>query len=249
MSPNAKVSDGAKMQTTTISSFRFEGAPAQLWAFSQMQFARAPLKRTPGVSFCKLMGSGTGESFHPRPNFGVYAILLIWQSNEAAIKGLAESKVIAGYRSRATESFTVFLQAHKAWGQWDGGMPFETAGKGEREVQPIGVLTRATLHKGVLYDFWKSVPAVSDELKNEPGLLFKLGMGEVPWVQQVTFSIWRNTKDMHAFAYRSRAHSDAIRQARERGWFKEGLFARFSIVGAEGTWEGRSPIIETEKVL
>lgn len=232
------------MQTVTISSFRFDTFAAQLWAFGQMQFARGPLKRTPGVTFCKLMGSGTGESFNPRPNFAVYAVMLIWETPDAAAAGLQESPVLARYRANAAECFTVTLQAQNAWGLWDGIQPFEATDDRQAPAKPIGIITRATLKKGVLLDFWKSVPDVSDQLKHETGLMFKLGMGEVPWVQQVTFSIWRDVKDMHAFAYRSPAHSTAIRLAREGNWFKEDLFARFRIVDAQGTWNGASPLRE-----
>lgn len=236
------------MQTTTISCFRFEGITAKLWAFSQMQFARGPLARTPGISFCKLMGSGTGESFHPIPNFGVYAVLLVWPSMADARKGVADSTVLDDYRKNATEHLTVFLQAQSASGRWDGLAPFDPNGTNAPEARPIGVLTRATLRKGNLYEFWKSVPSVSDSLKDEPGLIFKLGMGEIPWVQQVTFSIWRDAKDMRKFAYRSGAHADAIRLAREGKWFKEDLFARFRIVASEGTWAGQRLSLEAAKI-
>mgnify|MGYP001606569730 FL=1 len=236
------------MQTTTISCFRFESVAAKLWAFSQMQFARGPLARTPGVSFCKLMGSGTGESFHPIPNFGVYAVLLVWPSMADARKGLADSTVLANYRKNAAEHLTVYLQTQSAWGLWDGLAPFDPNDTDAPETRPIGVLTRATLRKGNLYEFWKSVPSVSDSLKDEPGLIFKLGMGEIPWVQQVTFSIWRDAKDMRKFAYRSGAHADAIRLAREGKWFKEDLFARFRIVASEGTWAGKKLPLEPAKI-
>jgi spheroidene monooxygenase len=232
------------MQTTTISFFRFESTPAKLWAFSQMQFARGPLRRTPGVSFCKLMGSGTGESFHPKPNFSVYAILLIWPSHEAARFGLSHSAVLARYRNRSAESLTVVLQAQMARGLWDGAAPFQFEDESGYDAKPLGVLTRATLKTNILLDFWKTVPTVSDELAEERGLLFKLGMGEVPWLQQVTFSIWKDEKDMYAFAYRSPAHREAIRLARHHQWFKEDLFARFRIVGVEGTWDGSVPVKE-----
>lgn len=232
------------MQTTSISFFRFDTAATKLWAFGQMQFARGPLNRTAGVSFCKLMGSGTGESFDPRPNFGVYAVLLVWPTREAAASGIASNPVLARYRGKSAENFTVTLQAQNAWGMWDGAQPFEVDKGLDSGARPIGVLTRATLNKGVLLDFWRSVPDVSNELKCHSGLMFKLGMGEVPWVQQVTFSIWRGAGDMRTFAYKSGAHSDAIRLARQGNWFKEDLFARFHIIGAEGTWEGRSPLME-----
>lgn len=230
------------MQTTTLSCFRFETADTKLWAFGQLQFARGPLRRLPGVSFCKLMGSGTRRSFHPWPNFGVYAILMVWPSEKAARVGLTESRVFQRYCARATESLTVFVQAEHARGTWDGRPPFEVGTDQASESGPIGVLTRATLRMNRLVDFWRSVPAVNDSLGRRESLLFGLGMGEVPWLHQVTFSIWRDVEAMREFAYRSGAHREAIRRSRHGQWFREELFARFRIVGAEGTWDGRSPL-------
>lgn len=232
------------MQTTTLSCFRFDTRAAKAWAFTQMQFARGPLKRTPGVSFCKLMGSGAGESFDPKPNFGVYAILLVWPSDQAARDGLASSPVLARYRDMAAESLTLRFAPLECWGAWDGTQPFAPIpdAPSTAAVQPLGVLTRATLRTSALRDFWASVPDVSADTAGHPDILFKLGMGEIPWVHQVTISIWTDAKAMRAFAYKSGAHADAIRKARDHAWFKEDLFARFSVLGCEGTWSGRHPL-------
>ena len=42
-------------------------------------------------------------------------------------------------------------------------------------------------------------------------------------------------------------HAKAIRAVREGGWFKEELYARFTVLGSAGTWEGRDPLAETER--
>lgn len=225
---------------TTISFFRLEGAKARAWAFGQMQFARGPLNRTPGVSFCKMMGSGSGESFDPKPNFGVYAIMLVWPDADTARHGLASSPVLQRYRDQAFEHATVLLDTLHCRGLWDGAQPFGPGVENPVLPSPVGVITRATLKRRKLMQFWKSVPGVSKALAVDPSVLFKLGMGEVPWVQQVTFSMWANPSDMQAFAYREGPHRDAIMQVRQESWFKEDLFARFRILAWDGTWHGRS---------
>ena len=50
-------------------------------------------------------------------------------------------------------------------------------------------------------------------------MLFKIGIGEVPLLQQVTFSIWPDTASMAAFARADGPHARAIRAVREGGWF------------------------------
>jgi len=229
------------MQTVTLSTFRFAGAVNRTWAFTQMQMARGPLGRIPGIGFHKLFGSGSGASFHPRPNFGVYAILATWPSLDAAQKAWAEADVFRRYRAHAEENFTAFLTPIHAMGQWDGQEPFVPA-RQETMPRPLGVLTRATIKSGGLFDFWKAVPSVSDSLVADMGADFAIGLGEIPWVHQVTFSIWPDIETMHRFAYKSGAHADAIRAAKARGWFKEDLFARFAIADTLGTWNGARPI-------
>ena len=229
-------------QITTISFFRFEGAKAKFWAFGQMPLSRGPLQRTPGIEFCKLMGSGSGESFDPKPNFGVYAVMLVWPSEGAARRGLEASRTLGKYRAMATETGSVFLETLHARGKWDGVEPFKISPFAKGELpSPIGIITRATLKRNKLLTFWKSVPAVSKALAVDDSVLFKLGMGEVPWVQQVTFSAWRDVEHMQQFAYRNGPHRDAVDKVRQGDWFREDLFARFRIVDWEGTWEGRRP--------
>ncbi len=240
------------MQTTTLSCFRFDTRAAKLWAFSRMQFARGPLQRTPGVSFCQLMGSGSGESFSLRPNFGVYAVLLVWPDEDTAREGLVASPVMRAYRDHACEEFTVHLGTLSASGRWSGVEPFAKSetkdGRPASSVRPLGVLTRATLRTPSLVQFWQTVPGVSADIAGHPDVLFKLGMGELPFFHQVTFSIWKDATSMRTFAYRNKAHSEAVRLAHEKKWFKEDLFARFRILRAEGTWYGRAPLAESETI-
>jgi len=74
---------------------------------------------------------------------------------------------------------------------------------------------------------------------------FKIGIGEVPMLQQVTFSIWPNKASMDAFA-RTGPHAEAIRAVRDEGWFKEELYARFAVQSDSGTWGGTSPLAKLE---
>ena len=61
-------------------------------------------------------------------------------------------------------------------------------------------------------------------------------------LHQVTFSIWPDTRAMTGFARGDGPHGRAIRAVRDEGWFREELYARFRILGDDGTWEGQSPL-------
>ena len=75
-----------------------------------------------------------------------------------------------------------------------------------------------------------------------PNVVFKIGIGEVPWLHQVTFSVWRDAAEMTRFAHSAGAHNAAVRAAYDGGWCSESLFARFAVTGATGLWNGRPPL-------
>lgn len=229
------------IQTVTLSLFRFDGTAARLWAFAMMGLARLSMSRVPDLSFWKLCGSGTGEGFTPKPNLGVYAILCVWPDRETAETRLAETDLFRRYRARASENWTLYLSPVSAWGAWSGVSPFAVDTTGT--TGPLAALTRATIKPHTLLRFWSRVPDISRVIGTDPNVAFKIGIGEVPWLHQVTFSIWPDTASMAAFA-RDKAgpHGQAIKAVRDGNWFREELYARFRILGDEGTWQGTSPL-------
>jgi spheroidene monooxygenase len=58
----------------------------------------------------------------------------------------------------------------------------------------------------------------------------------------VTFSIWPNAQSMADFARRDGPHARAIKAVRDGNWFAEELYARFRVIGEQGTWNGSSPL-------
>lgn len=237
------------MKAVSLSFFRFEGLGNKLWAFSQMQFARRPLGAIPQIGFHKLLGSGTREGFHPFPNFSVYAILATWPSVAVGQAAIAESPVYQRYRAHAVEDWTVHLSATQCRGQWSGEAAFDVLpGPPASQQDSLAVLTRASVKLPHVISFWRRVPDISATIRDQPSLLFKIGLGEVPWLHQVTFSIWRDCQAMEAFAYRG-FHADAVAQVRAQGWFSEELFARFRVVNAQGLWEGVAPLSATAETV
>lgn len=233
------------MQVTTISFFRFRGPTARIWAFVSMGLARAPLSKLPGIHFYKLMGTGNGQGFDLTPNLSVYAILATWSSLDAARGQIGSSEIYQKYRQRSVENWTVYLQPTLARGSWDEQTPFQPDSDSSDDVDSggwIGVLTRARVKTWSLLRFWWTVPPISRRTAAVPDLFFKLGMGELPIVQLMTFSVWEGVEPMKQFAYRAGPHREAVKLARTHQWFKEELFARFRVLGSSGTWNGRDPL-------
>jgi spheroidene monooxygenase len=227
------------MQSVTLSLFRFGSVPARLWAFSQMATARFALKRVRDLQTFKLCGSGTGEGFTPIPNTSVYAILGTWPDHDAARRAMLGTSVFRAYRDHADEAMTIFLTPASARGKWAGTEPFVP-----QDVTldgPIAALTRATVKPSVALKFWGQEPEISRAIGADPNVMFKIGIGEVPWMQQVTFSIWPDAETMAEFARQDGPHARAIKAVRDGGWFREELYARFRVDAVEGMWEGVTP--------
>lgn len=226
------------MQSTTLSLFRFGSTPARLWAFAQMGLARLAMGNVRDIGMWKLCGSGTGEGFTPLPNTSVYAILATWPDHDTARRALFGASVFRRYRERASETMTLFLTPTSARGTWAGSEPFAVSSD---QHGPIAALTRATVKPGVVAKFWGRVPGISAVIGADPNVMFKIGIGEVPMLHQVTFSIWPDQASMARFARKDGPHAQAISAVRSEGWFKEELYARFNVDAVEGTWEGVTP--------
>ncbi len=239
------------MQAVSLSFYRYGPVAARLWAFGMMGAARLALPTVPDIGFWKLFGSGTGEGFTPIPNTAVSAILCTWPSAAVAWHRLGHAPIFRRYDEMAEERFTVLLSAVSSRGRWSGQEPFEVEAAPAPVEGPIAVLTRATVKPKYATRFWRQVPDINPAIRADANVLFRIGIGEVPLVQQVTFSIWPDAKAMHAFAHADGPHARAVKHVRAEGWFREELYARFRILGSEGTWYGRDPLeratVETEE--
>ena len=230
-------------QAVTLTFHRFDRLRDRVWAFAMMGLARPALSRVPGIGFWKLLGSGTGEGFTPLPNTRVYAILATWPDPETARAGIEGAAIFRRYAARASERWTVLLTPHSVTGAWSGQRPFTPAPAGGRDA--LAALTRATLRPRALWRFWARVPGISRAIGTNRDVAFKIGVGEVPWLHQVTFSIWPDTAAMARFA-RQGPHAEAIARVRAEGWFREELYARFAVHSEIGTWNGGSPLAKLD---
>lgn len=231
-------------QTVTLSLFRFDDLAARAWAFYMMGAARFAMPRVPGIGFWKLCGSGSGEGFTPIPNTAVYAILSTWPDLDTAQDSVANARIFRRYRNRAAEDWTLFLSPISSRGSWSDVEPFEVTD--DRTDGPIAALTRATIRPARALRFWHHEPGVSRMIGADPNVMFKIGIGEVPFLHQVTFSIWPDAQSMANFARKDGPHARAIRAVRDGAWFREELYARFRICGEAGTWEGQAPRIASK---
>lgn len=214
----------------------------RLWVIGQMALARLALRRESRALFWKLCGSGTGEGFTPRPNWGVWAILSVWPDEPTARDRIANGPVWRAWRGKARESWTVFLDPVSARGAWAGVNPFLPDTPVTAPTGPLAALTRATVKPARALRFWNRVPSISATIGSDPNVAFKIGIGELPLLHQVTFSIWPDAASMANFARGDGPHGRAIAAVRQGQWFREELYARFRLLGGTGTWNGQDPL-------
>ena len=223
-------------QLVTVSFFEFTGAQKRWWGFRHMGLAPAILGAVEGLSFYKMLGSGSGNGFSIWPNFGVYGMLCVWEEESFARDFFEKHSLYQEYIKQSRKHWTVFLKTAKVHGQWDGVVPFKENTTYQKDGL-IAVLTRATIHTHKLWQFWRFVPPVSRSMSaHQEGLLFSVGIGELPIIQQATFSLWQNADAMMNYAYRSKHHAQVVKRTREVGWYKEELFARFHPYDSIGNW-------------
>lgn len=254
------------MQTVTLTLARFDGLAGVAFALGQMALARFDLARAKGVEFWKLCGSGTdgsggGQGFTPWPNWHVWAILAVFPDPASAEAALREAQPWRRWRARAAESCTFTLEPIAARGRWAGRAPFRprpgpvpagpAPGNGAgraggtdaaARARPLAVLTRASVRPAQATRFWSRVPRIQAVVNAHPALAFGIGLGEIPLVHQITFSVWPEAGAMAEFARGNGPHAEAVRAVRAGDWFSEELYARFRVTGASGTWGGRAPL-------
>ena len=216
---------------TTFTIFNFSGASQRWWAFKQMVYAHAQLKKC-GNEFYKLLGSGGGEGFSLLPDFGTYILLQTWPDEAVATRFFKSNPLFLEYLDMCSECRVIHARAYKADGTWNGINPFLNQ-EGNAEPDMLGVLTRASIKPALLWQFWRYVPGVSKKIFQSPGLIFAKGIGELPLVEQATFSLWEQQKAMQHFAYKQKEHAAVVKKTRELNWYSEELFARFEVLDAE----------------
>lgn len=242
--------------TLTILRYRKRFIPIALLA---MALFRLPLWFNKRISFYKLLGSGKNGTFDKHPDWQQWGILAVGSfelvvgsketdtfEDDTIYQKLYGSFIAKWMRLFGCEAWTIFLEPIEGHGSWDGKKVF-----GELPVHTdydgnIAVLTRATIRLSRLKNFWANVNAVATKMASADGFISSLGIGEMPWIKQATFSIWESKAAMKAFAYQMREHQEVIRKTREEKWYSEDMFVRFKIIKNIGSIKGVDPALNIE---
>ncbi|MBS4043062.1 MAG: DUF3291 domain-containing protein [Chitinophagaceae bacterium] len=204
-----------------------------------MALFHLPLFFNKKISFYKLMGTGKNGSFDIHPDWNQWVVLIILNDeleilNDAnrfvklqSMKGSFINAYLKFFNCKVENIFMKPLVSH---GTWDGKYCF---GKDliRKEFQgKIAVLTRATIRFNRLKNFWTHVPKVNEKMNENEGLIYSIGMGEIPFIKQATLSIWQDEASMKNFAYQQKEHVEVIQKTRKENWYSEEMFTRFEVI-------------------
>ena len=210
-------------------------------AVLHMAADRGPVRRSRGLRFAKLLGTGSGRTFTPHDaDLRRWGLLAVWDDASAA-DAFDLGGVVGTWRRFASEEWVARLRPLASRGLWSRQEPFGRPSPGPW-AGPVAAVTRARLVLRRAPGFWRAVPAVSADLHQAPGLRLALGIGEAPLGLQGTFSVWSSSADLNAFAYGRAAHTAVVERTERERWYAEELFARFAVLSTSGTLDGADPL-------
>lgn len=188
------------------------------------------------------MGSGKNGTFDIHPDVRQWAVLVTTTQPFTNTKDIYGKFIAKWWKYFNCELFTIALQPIEGHGRWDKKQPFGNLPRQTNKDGLVAVLTRATIRISKLKAFWQNVQTAASPLQTAEGFIMSIGVGEVPWIKQATFSVWQDKQAMKHYAYGSKQHSTVISKTRKENWYREELFVRFKVLSAIGTINGINPL-------
>lgn len=198
-----------------------------------------PLFLNKKISFYKLMGTGKNGSFDIHPDWNQWAVLIILndefgmmndENRKVKMQSMKGSFINAYLNFFNCKVENIFMKPLASHGTWDGKYCFGKDLIRKESQGKIAVLTRATIRFNRLKNFWTHVPKMNEKMNENEGLIYSIGMGEIPFIKQATLSIWQDEASMKNFAYQQKEHVEVIQKTRKENWYSEEMFTRFEVI-------------------
>jgi hypothetical protein len=175
----------------------------------------------------------------PRPNLRRVGLIAAWDDDRAFEDFLAGHPLA----ERFAHGWRVRLQPTRIFGAWPQLHGLLTSEEPMDDTEPAAVLTLGRLRLSQTARFLAASAAAEGLAVRDSALLAATGLARPPALV-ATFSLWRSTAAMRAYA---RGHADpghlaAIQAHATRPFHHESAFVRFRPYAAEGNWDGCDPL-------
>jgi hypothetical protein len=182
-------------------------------------------------------------SLYPRlkPDFRRWAFFAVWEEEAALEEFLAVSETGRKWREATAEACHFWLRPNRVRGPWAGMQLLRGSESAGQADGPVAHIVRLDLSLQGTLAMW-AAPNLLHHLPDSSDLLLGLPLVDRPYVQPVSFSVWRTSQSAMAFAYHEKGHSAAVARVRRS---QGDLMDRYSTGSFEpyrwdGTWKGRN---------
>jgi hypothetical protein len=179
----------------------------------------------------------------PRPNLGRVGLIAGWD-DEPAVEAFLAGHPLA---EQLAHGWHVRLQPTRVFGRWPQLPGLPATEEPMDDAEPAAVLTLGRLRLSQTLRFLRASAAAEGLAVRDPALLASTGLARPPGLV-ATFSLWRSTSAMRAYAHGDSGpgHLAAIKAHAARPFHHESAFVRFRPYTATGKWDGRNPLAATE---
>jgi hypothetical protein len=186
-------------------------------------------------------------SLYPRlkPDFRRWAFYAVWDDEAALNEFLAASEIGRAWNEAAAEACHFWLRPNRVRGPWQGMQVLRGSESAGPADAPVAYLARLDLSpRGTLAMWGSAAPNLLHHLPDSDQLLLGLPLVDRPYVQPVSFSVWRTPQSAMTFAHRDQGHRDAVRRVRRSQHDVVERFSsgRFEPYRCDGTWNGRNAL-------
>lgn len=180
----------------------------------------------------------SGRLVIPQP--GRVALIAAWKGDDELDRFLLEHPLAHLLR----RGWQVRLEPLRSWGRWSA-LPDLPRNESSNGSDPVAVLTLGRLRLRRVLSFLATSAPAEREAVEHPAFLAGTALARPPRLV-ATFSLWRTTDEMREYAlgHDPGGHRHAIQSHRDRAFHHEAVFARFRPYAAQGTWDGRNPLLD-----
>lgn len=197
-----------------------------------------------GLRYAQLaIAAPLGRRLLPRPDLGRAGLIAAWDEDAALDDFLAGHPLAA----QLAHGWRVRLRPTRVFGAWPQLVGLPADEEPMDDAEPAAVLTLGRLRLSQTLRFLRASAAAEDLAVRDPALLAATGLARPP-AFVATFSLWRSTGEMRAYARGDTepGHRAAVRAHAASPFHHQSAFVRFRPYRAEGTWDGRDPLAAVE---